>query len=603
MFSIYFTICAFFFNALLLVAYFFKKRVKRIENVFYSGMLISSFLGLLTEMFSAYLVLGLDISQDALIYQIAVKNVYALFLFWVSCLTVYYLALLRRHIDIKTNIFPSVLTVMCIINVIVMWLPLVTTEVNGIPLPLGPCVIVSDILACIYFVVIIALAIYNHKQLKIKEYVPIILTIILFFVDVFAQIYASLFISFSIYTFIAFVMFFIIENPDLKMLEEVKMAKEQAEKANKAKSDFLSSMSHEIRTPLNAIVGFSESLKEGNLDEKSKEEVNDIISASQTLLETVNGILDISKIEANKIEICESDYDFDKVFNELVTLSKARLGDSKPIEFIYNKAIDVPRYLHGDYARVKQVILNLLTNAIKYTTEGFVKFDVSCINSNGTCKLIIKVEDSGMGIKKESIDKLFNKFERLDNENSTIEGTGLGLAITKKLVELMNGRIIVNSTYGKGSQFAVILAQKIVTSPLIANANEKTNEIIHDLSNKKVLVVDDNRLNLKVTSKLLQKYNITTENVSSGDECLDLINKGNKYDVILLDDMMPKKTGKETFKELRSIPSFHTPVVMLTANAIEGMREEYLKEGFNDYLAKPIERDELNRVVKEFLDN
>ena len=385
------------------------------------------------------------------------------------------------------------------------------------------------------------------------------------------------------------------------MLEQVELAKEQAERANKAKTDFLSSMSHEIRTPLNAIVGFSQSLKTEELSQSAMEEVNDIIEASETLLDTVNGILDISKIEANKIEIIDSVYNFDKVFDELVALSKARLGEDKPIEFRYSKAEDTPKYLYGDYARVKQVILNFLTNAIKYTKEGYIDFKVKNIQNNGICRLIITVEDSGIGIKKESINKLFDKFERLDNENSTIEGTGLGLAITKKLVELMHGKIVVQSIYGKGSQFMVIIDQKLVAEKDIPKEEVTQDNTTKDYSNKKILVVDDNKLNLKVAARLLKAYNVEIEEVESGFECLDLIGGGNTYDLILMDDMMPKKSGKETFKELKADPSFNIPVVILTANAISGMKEQYLAEGFNDYLAKPIEKPELDRVIRKYL--
>ena len=602
MYSIFFTICAFFFNVVLMIAYFSRKRIKKVENLFYSGLIISSFIGLLVEILSAYLVVIVRISPQTLLYQIVVKSIYALFLFWISCLTTYFVALLGRNKKLHPNTLPIILSILCFINIIVVSLPMNAAVGDEVLLPLGPCILASEILGIIYIIIIMIVAIYNRKNLQLKEYIPIILTLIMFIVNIYIQIKFEIYITNAIFTFITFVMYFTIENPDMKMLEQVEMAKEQADKANKAKSDFLSSMSHEIRTPLNAIVGFSEGLKEENLSSKAKEDVDDIISASNTLLETVNGILDISKIEANKIEIINSDYDFYKIYNEIIALSKARLGDDKPIEFKYTIAEDVPKYLYGDYARVKQVILNLLTNAIKYTNEGYISLDVKCINNQGISRLIIKVEDSGIGIKKEDINKLFNKFERLENEGSTIEGTGLGLAITKNIVDLMNGKIVVQSIYGQGSQFLVTLDQKISDGKNIKEKEEVEESINNNLSNKKVLIVDDNKLNLKVAIRLLESYGFKIESANSGFECLDLIKQGKYYDLILLDDMMPGKSGKETYKELKSNPNFHIPVVMLTANAIEGMKEEYLKEGFSDYLAKPIEKNELNRIIKEYLD-
>ena len=277
-----------------------------------------------------------------------------------------------------------------------------------------------------------------------------------------AVLYPQLFIIGFVFSLIVIIMYFTIENPDVKLLNELELAKQNAERANEAKTDFLSSMSHEIRTPLNAIVGFSNSILEDETIEEAKAEAKDIIMASQNLLEIVNGILDISKIEAGKMEIVEVEYCPLEVFDNIAKLIKPRIGE-KPIELKTNFSPDIPAVLYGDMNKVREVITNLLTNAAKYTEKGIIDLSVQCINTKNKSKLVISVEDTGRGIKPDKIDKLFTKFQRLEEDKNTdIEGTGLGLAITKSLVDMLDGKIEVDSTYGKGSTFTVTLNQRIV---------------------------------------------------------------------------------------------------------------------------------------------
>jgi len=290
------------------------------------------------------------------------------------------------------------------------------------------------------------------------------------------------------------------------------------------------------------------------------------------------------------------------MFSSIERLIIARLGD-KQLDLRFSVAEDIPPVLYGDHSNIKKIIINLLTNAVKYTNEGFVDFKVNCVNTNEICRLVVSVEDSGRGIKKENIDKLFTKFQRLEEDrNTTIEGTGLGLAITRQLVELMGGKIVVQSIYGEGSKFTVAIDQRIEFKPL-EEAIPKTvvEETKVDLTGKRILIVDDNNLNLKIAKKILSAYNPIIDLASTGQQSIDMIKSGNKYDLILMDDMMPHMRGVEALVILKEIPGFNTPTIALTANAISGIREKYLSDSFDDYLSKPIDRKELYRVITTYI--
>ena len=585
----------------LVILFFSKKRLKNDDTRIFQFMIIVQLLESIIET----LIYIICYRYSSYIELVKFLNSFtcSLYLLWVWLFFryIFYIAYQEKHRN-KLEIVKKIEIVINIIAIIIIFIsPINIMNENGIMYGYGMKANITYIVCGMWIFLSIIMTMYNIKNINNKKYMPLwalfMIAALIFIIRSFDP--SIIIIPFAL-TFINLVMYHSIENPDVKMINELELARNQSDKANRAKSDFLSSMSHEIRTPLNAIVCLSEIINDSDDIDEIHEDAKDIVSASHTLLDIVNGVLDISRIEANKMEIVNSIYNPKEEFEELAKLIETRIGE-KEIELRTNFAVDMPDCLSGDKGKIKQIITNLLSNAVKYTEKGFIDFDVKCINKNDICKLTISVKDTGRGIKKEQIDKLFTKFNRLDEDkNTTIEGTGLGLAITKSLVELMGGKIIVDSTYGEGSKFTVFIAQKISRENLLEEVKNISEEkVIFD--SKEVLVVDDNKLNVKVASKIFKEFNIQIEEAYSGFECINKIENGNCYDIIFMDIMMPKLSGVDTLKRLKEIKDFNIPVVALTADAMEGSANKYIEVGFDDCITKPINRERLNHVLNKLL--
>lgn len=597
--NLYFTICALFISILLIIIFFTKKKIKNTDNQLYSLLLIFNFLDCL--LMTIVILIGYGKIGDfdnQFLAKTLNKVDFIMYIMWAWTLYIYTMNVVGMEIKFIKRV--SILTLISnIITIILMFgLPLELYKGSKLLYCFGPALNCIYVACAIYTILILSTLLFNFKRILSKKLLPIyFMGLFLILALIVNKTSPGLLVIPAMVSYIDLIMYFTIENPDLKMVNELELAKNQAEKANRAKTDFLSSMSHEIRTPLNAIVGLSNIIKDSDDLDEIHEDASDVVSASNTLLEIVNGILDISRIEADKMEVIESNYRPLEEFKTLVTLAETRIGE-KDIELRTKFAEDLPEVLYGDKGKVKQIITNLLTNAVKYTENGYIDFKVNCVNEDNISRLTIIVSDTGRGIKKEKLDTLFTKFNRLEEDrNSTIEGTGLGLVITKALIEMMGGKIVVDSTYGEGSKFTIFLSQKIGNASNIEIVNDK----ISTFDGKKVLIVDDNKLNIKVASKILKEFNLDIDSCESGFECIDKIKDNNTYDLILMDIMMPKMGGVETFKKLKQIDNFDTPVVALTADAIEGKANKYLEVGFNAYLSKPIDKIELNKVLDNIL--
>lgn len=596
--NLYVSICALLISFFLLINFFSKKRYDNKETKIFSYMLIFNFINTIFTLSIVFIEKTNIINIIFLKILNKLNNVIQLG--WIWLLFLYMLYMLCNNKEKKYNLIKIITIIINILlGILIFILP--TSFYNNIYLN-GLSETFSYIIYFVYLLVIIILTIKNIKNMSNKKNIIVFTISLLLMLTalIIKKINPELLIISSIFTYINLIINST-EDPDSRLLLELQKEKEKNEKLNNIKIDFLTNMNYEFRTSLNTIVGFSECIKQENSIDACKNDADDIITSSQNLLEIINDVLDISKLETNNMKITEEDYKPLEIFENVISSLKPKLSE-KEIEIKTNFNENIPYMLFGDSNKVKQIITNILMNSIKHTEDGSINFEVNCTSEKDKCNLVISIENTGKTIKKEN--KSSNNLKEF-NKN-IVEQSELEFLIAKKFVDMLGGKIVLDEKNINKTKVTIYLNQKIKMQgvPLIAEISKLEESIKpqqEDYSDKKVLIVDDNKMNLKVATRLLKNYNIITTEVLNGYEAINKIKNNEKYDLIFLDDIMPKKNGKETLNELKKIKGFDIPVIVLTANVLEGMKEKYIEEGFDDYLAKPINKEELKKILNKFL--
>lgn len=596
---------------LLLLSVFTKKRKeKSLENKNFEVFSILTFIVILFDGVKNYLLFFQD--KYELLNMIICKSFLVSTIIWSTWLIIY-ISSLKKEFKTLKELFKS--------NAFYIILMIISLILCGVSIYLKPNYFVDSdkliayqngkdlyftyIVNIVYSGLLVIYMIYKKEKLDFSKKIIVFLFAFLSLIGIIISwVNPSVSINSSIMGLVIALIYFTMENPDLKIINELEKDKEEANEASKAKTDFLSNMSHDIRTPMNAIIGFSESLLTENMPINQKNEVQSIYDAASTLLGIINNILDVSRIESGKEEKKETTYEMRKIIMQLSSVITAKLDQNK-VKLNINISSDVPKFMIGDELKIYQILMNILSNAAKYTDEGHIDFNITSENVGDMATVKFSVADTGIGIKESDYDKLFVKFSRIHNQENynEVEGTGLGLVITKKLVELLGGTISFTSKYKVGTTFTVVLPQKIDFNAIEkeeVNTQTKvsTTNVHFDGSLYDILIVDDNILNLKVAQRILSDYKFNITCLQSGAEAIEKIKGGARYDLIFLDHMMPLMDGIQTLKTLKNLEGVKIPpVIALTANAMVGMKEFYLKEGFDGYISKPINREELQVLL------
>lgn len=610
--GIIFTIGSLFFLMLLQLVYFSQDSFSELQSIAFKRLVNVEIGVVVTEIIAViFAVYGNNMLLTNIFYRIHWEFVIFIFLMFYSYYSVYFGELKGKNLKelVMTHKGHMIVFITYFIFMILfLFVPFDVDIKENLFIPGTPFYYV--LITCVLSIILEVTYFIKHSKQITKSKINIIVFMIVLLILIISAQMVFQYISFVPMgiAILIFNLYFRIENPDLINAKKLEEVKERIEKSNQAKTDFLSNMSMEIRSPMNTIVGLSEGLlNEPEFNEaETRKDLRHIGVAGRSLLEIINNILDISKIEAESETLYLKDYNLKNLVSDLSQLIKPKLVD-KNVKYVVDIDPETPLKLRGDSGKLFQVMLNLLTNSVKHTDVGRVKLRIQSKMMGDNVNLTIKISDTGYGFKKDEYDELVKRMaseRRLSSQE--VDEMGLGLVITRNYINLMNGKITIDSEYEVGTTFTIDITQKVVGNEKIGNINDYVNEDkkleFKDYSNKRILIVDDNKLNCKVISRILNEYKIKVDITDNGHDTINKIKSGEEYDLIFMDYLMPDMDGLELMHVLKKFDVFDVPpIICLTANALVGIKEAYLKEGFDGFISKPINIHELDKALNKYL--
>lgn len=587
--TIFLTIISFFYSVLLMIAYFSKDKIKTLENKVYSKLIIINFIGIILELFCTIFA---GYAKDYLVFYTILNKLFLVELtIWCSVFSVYVFLIsskkekneLKSYLK-KVSIFHIVIDVITMFLIFVLPVQFNINDLGYVMYSYGPSVNIVFISSTLYIILMFTCLIRNFKNIKSKKYLPIYVYMVIgVLVGIVQKLHPEILAFTSMEAFITVIMYFTIENPDKKLLEEIHTSKKIADAANEDKSMLIYNMMNEVKSIASDINKSSEVILNSNNLEENRFFAREIISSNNKLYSMANNIYNIDVIDDINVKTVKNKYNIKLLLKGVISKNK-ELFEDKDISFRFNIDSNLPNTLYGDSINLKNVLNTIIGNSYKYTDKGYVELSVNAIFKKDIVRLIIKIEDSGIGIKAEDLEKCLNKNTK--DQNS--------LYGARKTINIMGGNLLISSEYNKGTIVTIILDQKIYTD---SNKDNYDNYV----NNKKILIIDDNNSSIKLISKILDKHNILYDSSNLGKEALDRIRKGDKYDLILLDEDMPYMNGISVMNKFSKIKGFDTKVILLTKNSNIIYDDIYKDSGFSDYIIKPIDKDYLMNKINKYL--